>query len=91
MGVRRECTNLARAPLDLGQTDRDESVHQRLRKWTIDGEVQRALGHGVPIEFVGKLREHRAAEREVAQVILERGKASDEAARVFLAAYAPAR
>jgi hypothetical protein len=40
-------------------------------------EVQGALGHRVAVEFVGKLREDRTAERQVAQVIFERGKAGD--------------
>jgi hypothetical protein len=39
--------------------------------------VQGALGHRVAVELIRKLREDRAAERQVAQVILERGKASD--------------
>ena len=46
-------------------------------KGAVDPEVQGALGHRVALELVGKLREDRAAERQVAQVILERGKTGD--------------
>src|SRR5437763_16983229 len=41
------------------------------------GEVQGALGHRVALELVAKLPKNRAAERQVAQVILERGEARD--------------
>jgi hypothetical protein len=39
------------------------------------GAVQGALGHRVAIKLIGKLPEDRAAERQVAQVSLERRKA----------------
>ena len=43
----------------------------------VDREVQRTLGHREALELIGELPQDRAAEWQVAQVILERGKASD--------------
>src|SRR3954451_2105144 len=46
----------------------------------VDGKVQSALGHGVRAQLVSKLPQHRAAERQVTQVILEGGEARDDLA-----------
>ncbi len=77
---------LARARANLRETHLDQFLDERLRQGAIDGEVQGALGHRVAVELVSKPREDRAAERQVAQVILERGKAGDR-----LTAYAGKR
>src|SRR5213082_2763060 len=46
----------------------------------VDREVQRTLGHREVLELIGELPQDRAAEWQVAQVIFERGKASDDLA-----------
>src|SRR5437763_2199569 len=68
---------LARAPFSLRESGRDEFVHERLRQGAVDIKVQRALRHRVALELIPKLTENGAAERHVAQVILEGGKAGD--------------
>ena len=46
----------------------------------MDGEVQGTLGHRVALKLIGELRQDRAAERQVAEVSLERREARDRAA-----------
>jgi len=55
----------------------DQFLHEGLRQRTVDREVEGALGHRVALKLIGDLREDGAAEWQVAQVILERGKAGD--------------
>jgi hypothetical protein len=62
------------------EAHRNQLLHERLRRRAIDGEVQRALGHRVSLELVSKLVENRAAERQIAQVVLERGEPRDDLA-----------
>jgi len=57
---------LARASTDIREAHPDELLHERLRKRTIDREVQRALGHLVALELIAELPKDRAAERQVA-------------------------
>src|ERR1041385_591261 len=64
----------------LVEARRDELLDERLGQWTIYGKVQGALGHRVALELVRASRQHRAAEGEVAQVILEGGEAGDDPA-----------
>jgi hypothetical protein len=59
---------------------RDELFDEHLRQWTVDAKVQCALGHRVALELARELRQHRAAEGEVAEVILEGGEARDDLA-----------
>src|ERR1035441_2720055 len=73
----RHHRGLARAPADLREAHRDQFLDKRLRQGAVNREVQGALGHRVAVELTRELREDRAAERQVAQVILERGKAGD--------------
>jgi hypothetical protein len=61
----------------LHETHCDEFLYEHLRQGVVSREMQGALGHCVALKLFGKLREDRAAERQVAQVILERGKAGD--------------
>ena len=77
VGVVGRCDRLAPGLSNLPKTHRDQPLYERLRQGTVDGKVEGALGHRVALELVGKLREDRAAERQVTQVISERDKAGD--------------
>ena len=59
---------------ELSHPRDDELLHQALRQWLVDGELQRALRGLVGRGLVGEHREHGAAVRKVAQVILERSE-----------------
>src|SRR5205085_10961345 len=43
----------------------------------VDGELELAVSHGVVVELVGKFPEDEAAERLVAEMVLERRDAGD--------------
>src|SRR5205807_6149697 len=62
------------------EAHRNQLLHQRLRQWAVDREVQRALGHRVSAKLISKLFEDRPAERQVAQVVLERRESRDNLA-----------
>src|SRR6266480_1964724 len=70
-------SGLGHAATDIREAHPDEFLHERPWQGTVNREVQRTLGHRVALKLIAKLPKHRAAEREVAQVVLECGKASD--------------
>ena len=61
----------------LREAHRDELLYERRRQGTVDREMQGAFGHGVVAKPSGKLLKDRAAERQIAQVVIERGKPGD--------------
>jgi NADPH-dependent 2,4-dienoyl-CoA reductase/sulfur reductase-like enzyme len=71
---------LARALADLRETRRNQSLHERLRQWLVDGEVKGTLGHRVTLKVIGKRSEDGAAERQVTQVVLECGETGNRLA-----------
>src|SRR5579859_6089194 len=66
---------LARAVADVFEARCDELLHERVAQGAVNREVQRALGHRIAVKLAGELRENRAAELQVAQMILKRGEA----------------
>ena len=68
---------LPRALANLPEPERDQFFDERLRQRTVDWEVEGALGHRVALNLIGKLRQDGAAEREVTQMVRERGKAGN--------------
>ena len=67
-------------PTGLAEAHRDQLLDHDLRQGLVDGKVQGALGHRVALELIGERPEYRAAERQVAEVILEGRKAGDDLA-----------
>ena len=71
----RAVGGLARTLAGVREAICDGSLDERFRQRTVDGEVQRALGHSRQAHR--QAAEDRAAERQIGQVILERGDAAD--------------
>ena len=59
----------------FGESHGDQLLDERLRKWLVDREVKGALRHRVTLELIGQLRQDRAAERQITQVVPKCGKA----------------
>lgn len=72
--------SLTHAARDLFETRPDELLDERLGQRTVDREMQRALCRRVGPQLVCELRKDRAAERQVAQVMLKRSEAGDRLA-----------
>lgn len=71
---------LARGLTDLVESRRNELLDEARWERMVYREVESALGHGVSAELIPQAIQDRAAERQVAQVILERSEARDDLA-----------
>jgi len=68
---------LVRDVSEFFETHSDQLPHNRLWQRSVQGEVEGTLGHRVTVKLICKLPEDRTTERQVAQMILERGEARD--------------
>ena len=76
-GARGGLRSPSRTSPVFGEPLGDELPDECLWKRLVDREVKGALRHRVALELIGELRQGRAAERQITQVVPKCGKACD--------------